>query len=87
MMKGYQVFGSLTAILFAALLFLTLASNPPIHLGWRKTVEELKPLDINAIGRAISQYLWENLYIALLALVLVAVALAFSIVALLRRSD
>ncbi len=86
-MRGYQVFGSLTAILFATLLFLTLSSNPPIHLGWRKTVEEIKPLDFNIIGRAIGQYLWENLYMALLAFVLVAVALAFSIVALLRRSD
>lgn len=86
-MRGYQVFGSLTAILFVTLLFLTLSSNPPIHLGWRKTVEEIKPLDFNIIGRAIGQYLWENLYMALLAFVLVAVALAFSIVALLRRSD
>lgn len=86
-MKGYQVFGSLTAILFATLLFLTLSSNPPIHLGWRKTIEELRPPDLNIMGRAISQYIWENFYMALLALILVAVALAFSIVALLRRGD
>lgn len=86
-MKGYQVFGSITAIIFATLLFLTLASNPPIHLGWRKTVEEIKPLDFNTIGRAISQYIWENFYMAFIALILVAVALAFSIVALLRRGE
>lgn len=86
-MKGYQVFGSLTAILFATLLFLTLNSNPPIHIGWNKAGEELKPPDYNIIGKAIGQYLWENFYIAMLGLILVAVALAFSIVALLRRGD
>lgn len=86
-MRGYQVFGSLTAILFATLLFLALASNPPIHLGWRKAVEEIKPLDVNTIGRSISQYIWENFYMALIALILVAVALAFSVVALLKRGD
>ncbi|MCS7125291.1 MAG: hypothetical protein NZ929_00025 [Aigarchaeota archaeon] len=83
-MRGYQVFGSLTAIVFAILLFFSLGSNPPIHVGWTRSIEELKPLDFNIIGRAIGQYLWENLYIALLALILVAIALAISVSVLLR---
>ncbi|MEM1743202.1 MAG: hypothetical protein QXK95_04470 [Nitrososphaerota archaeon] len=84
-MKPYQAFGSVIAVIFAMILFFTLASNPPIHVGWLRDTEDLIPQNLNLIGRAISTYLWENLYLAFLGLVLVVIVLALSIVVLLRR--
>lgn len=86
-MRGYEVFGSLAAIFFAIILFFSLASNPPIHSAWSRGAEEFVAPDFDLIGRAIGLYLWENLYLALAAFILVAVALAVSIVALLRRGE
>lgn len=84
-MKPYQVFGSIITVIFAMILFFTLASNPPIHVGWVRDTEGLISQNLDLIGKAVSRYLWENLYLAFLGLVLVVVALALSIVALLRR--
>lgn len=83
-MRGYQVFGSLTAILFAVLLFLSLESDPPIYRAWDGRFSELEPPAADVVGRVLGEYLWEELYIALLGLILVAVALALSVSVLLR---
>lgn len=86
-MKLYEVFGSISAIIFALILFFSLASNPPIHSAWMRGAEELMPPDLGAIGEAISLYLWVNLYPALVAFIMVAVAFAVALVALLRRGE
>lgn len=86
-MRGYQVFSSILSIILAVLLFFSLETNPPIHFGWSRRADELKPLDLSIIGKSIGQYLWDNLYIALLALIIVAVVLAFSLSVLLRMGE
>ncbi len=86
-MRVSELIGSITSIFFAFILFFSLASNPPIHIAWKRTSELIAPGDLQLLGASMAEYIWRNLFPALVALILVAVALAVSLYTLLRGGE
>lgn len=78
-MRWTQVFGTVSSILLAAVIFFTLATSPPVYRYWGDALNRLVREDLGALGRDVSSLLWSGLAFPLIGIFVVVLALALGI--------
>ncbi|MDJ0274443.1 MAG: hypothetical protein QXO17_05270 [Nitrososphaerota archaeon] len=78
-MRWTQVFGTVSSILLAAVIFFTLATSPPVYRYWGDALNRLVREDVGALGRDVSSLLWSGLAFPLIGIFVVVLALALGI--------
>lgn len=84
-MKTSEVIGTTASVIFAAIIIIIFASNPPLYVYWNENLNRLSNLGVNELGSVISRYVWRELLPAVIAFLMVIIALVFGASALLRR--
>jgi hypothetical protein len=78
-MRWSQVFGTISSILLAAVIFITLATSPPVYKYWGKALDRLVSEDIGFLGKDLSSLLWSGLAFPLIGIFIVVLVLAMGI--------
>ncbi len=78
-MKSGQVFGTISSILLAAVVFFTLATSPPVYKYWGPALNRLVSEDLGALGRDLSSLFWSGLAFPLIGIFVVVLLLALGI--------
>jgi hypothetical protein len=78
-MRWSQVFGTISSILLAAVIFFTLATSPPVYRYWGTALNRLVNEDLGALGRDLSSLLWSGLAFPLIGIFIVVLVLALGI--------
>ncbi len=78
-MRWSQVFGTIASVLLAAVIFVALATSPPVYRYWGKALNRLVNEDLGSLGRDLSSLLWSGLSYPLIGIFLVVLALALGI--------
>ena len=82
--KASELIGTVASIIFAAVILLSFASNPPLYAYWGDSVQRLAKIDMASLGTAIGDYIWVNFFPALMGLLMVVITLILGLSALLR---
>ncbi|MDW8092080.1 MAG: hypothetical protein RMJ06_00090 [Nitrososphaerota archaeon] len=85
-MRVSYVVGTLSTIVFALLLLYAVSDNPPLYDYWGMNLRRLIPFDLGTITYTIGEYVWVNLFPALIG-VLIAVLTLIIGISMLLRSD
>ena len=78
-MRWSQVFGTISSILLAAVIFFTLATSPPVYKYWGKALDRLVSEDIGSLGKDLSSLLWSGLAFPLIGIFIVVLVIVLGI--------
>jgi hypothetical protein len=78
-MRWSQVFGTISSILLAAVIFFTLATSPPVYKYWGKALDRLVSEDVGSLSKDLSSLLWSGLAFPLIGIFIVVLVLAMGI--------
>ncbi|MCS7118352.1 MAG: hypothetical protein NZ957_06175 [Thaumarchaeota archaeon] len=81
-MNWRQAIGTASSVIFAALVFISLASSPPFRKYWSSGTERLIPDDPGLVGRELSGIFWTGLSFPLVGIFLIILALAAGVTGL-----
>jgi len=84
-LKTSEIIGTTASVIFAAIIIIIFASNPPLYIYWNENLNRLSNLGINELGSVIGRYIWMELLPAVIGFLMVIIALIFGASALLRR--
>jgi len=84
-LKTSEIIGTIASVIFAAVVIITFASNPPLYAYWGNNIYRLSNFEVGELGVAIGKYVWGDLFPALFAFLMVIIALMFGVSTLLRR--
>jgi hypothetical protein len=84
-LKTTEIIGTIASVIFAAVVIVIFASNPPLYAYWGNNLNRLSNLGVSELGAAIGRYIWRELFPAMIAFLMVLIALILGVSALLRR--
>ncbi|MCS7136579.1 MAG: hypothetical protein RMJ14_05575 [Nitrososphaerota archaeon] len=84
-MRYVELLGSLSTLVLAAVILYSFATSPPVYKGWDDATGRLIVPNALESGKAISIYIWEDLFPAVVALAIALLAFVMALVVLLRR--
>ncbi len=84
-MKFAELLGSVSTIVLAFVLIYSFATSPPVYERWNDATSRLITPSAIESGKAISIYIWRDLFPAIIALAIALLAFIMALVVLLRR--
>jgi hypothetical protein len=84
-MKRTELLGSISTLVLAIAILYSFATSPPTDEHWNDATSRLIMPSALESGKAISIYIWEDLFPAVIALVIALLAFVMALVVLLRR--
>ncbi|PUA31989.1 MAG: hypothetical protein B9J98_04930 [Candidatus Terraquivivens tikiterensis] len=84
-MRYAEILGSISTLVLAIVLLYSFSTNPPVYEHWVNVAGRLVPPSALESGKAISIYVWEDLFPAVVALAVAFLAFVMALVVLLRR--
>ncbi len=84
-MKHIELLGSISTLVLAIVILYSFATNPPVYERWNDAASRLIAPSALESGKAISVYIWEDLFPAMVALAIALLAFVMALVVLLRR--
>ncbi len=84
-MRYVELLGSISTLVLAAILLYSFATSPPVYEYWNDAAARLVAPNALESGKAISIYIWEDVFPAIVALAIAFLAFVMALVVLLRR--
>lgn len=84
-MKYTELLGSISTVVLAIVILYGFVTRPPVYEWWNDAKSRLIVPNALEMGKAVSIYIWEDLFPAIIALAIAFLAFVMALVVLLRR--